>query len=578
MKKYFLLLLLLLPVGVFAEGGLYPAEYTIQTKVNLQGKELEEGEFTFELRNEQGNVIETATNDKDGNVVFKTRKDDFKIIGRSWSMPIYNATSYRRRGGTGGGFPASDMIIYTINMVDNKGSQYTIDNDTTYVGVQGGPTYSDDNLISVNYLKNVESLNKPGPTKPDAKPFRISDNDLNGEAYAVFDPTTKVLTIFRDEAGKYSEGQIIDGKKYFTHIEPYQDEYGYWSENYPSSDTKDLVEKIVIKDPIKLKGDYPPYIFNYYQDLKEIEGMDKVDVSELTRYDFMFDEDNSLKVLDLSTWDTASATNFYYTFAYMASLEELYIDNFDTSNVTDFHYMFAYTPALKSINFDGFDMSKAQGSYHSDYMFYYSGVESIDMSNVKFNDNFQYSGYGRMDYLIVYSSYLKYINFPAKFGMGYEMFYNNALLNVVKFNNRDAYPIIGTYLDDDGIERTERDFDSDLDLRSSYFYFPGAKKTLYVNDFRTYMRYGYLPIYDDEGNVVGKDYTELDVSLAVRPLGNTDIPVYNVTYTKAEVKGIEDILENPKTGVFLHTFSVLALLGIFGYVFKKVRKDTYFNN
>ena len=62
MKKYFLLLLLLLPVGVFAEDGLYPAEYTIQTKVNLQGKELEEGEFTFEFANDLGYEVKEEKN------------------------------------------------------------------------------------------------------------------------------------------------------------------------------------------------------------------------------------------------------------------------------------------------------------------------------------------------------------------------------------------------------------------------------------------------------------------------------------------------------------------------------------
>ena len=39
-------------------------------------------------------------------------------------------------------------------------------------------------------------------------PFHASEAELAGQAYAVFDYDTKVLTFFRDEPGKYADKEI----------------------------------------------------------------------------------------------------------------------------------------------------------------------------------------------------------------------------------------------------------------------------------------------------------------------------------------------------------------------------------
>ena len=64
MKKYLLLLIALIPFTVFAQN------YTIKTKVGVEGKTIEEGEFVFNLLDKDGNVVQTKKNDKDGNIVF----------------------------------------------------------------------------------------------------------------------------------------------------------------------------------------------------------------------------------------------------------------------------------------------------------------------------------------------------------------------------------------------------------------------------------------------------------------------------------------------------------------------------
>ncbi len=60
MKRYLLLIILLLiPFVVQAED----FEYTIKSKVTLEGKELEGNDFTFDLIDVDDNIIQTTTND-----------------------------------------------------------------------------------------------------------------------------------------------------------------------------------------------------------------------------------------------------------------------------------------------------------------------------------------------------------------------------------------------------------------------------------------------------------------------------------------------------------------------------------
>ena len=115
MKKYLLLLLLLLPFSVFADNTVIPnAPYTIKARINLEGKELEAGEFTFELRDDSGKVIDTASNDKDGVVTFKTMKSNFEILGNSYRYKMSYSPSNVYGTNNNYNTPESNMIIYTI--------------------------------------------------------------------------------------------------------------------------------------------------------------------------------------------------------------------------------------------------------------------------------------------------------------------------------------------------------------------------------------------------------------------------------------------------------------------------------
>ena len=573
MKKYLLLLILLLiPFGVFAAPVEYP--YTIETYVNLQGKDIEAGEFTFELRNDKGEVIDTATNDKDGKVVFKTLKNIFDIrdMGRSKSCPS-NQTS------CGYNSHESENIFYTINIVNNKDNHYQLDNEIVYVGVGAGKYSTDAKPIVVNYLKNPESLNVPGPTKKDAKIFHATEEELWGEAYIVFDPETKIATYFRDEPGKYSYNQEVDGKYYINQAEPTkEDDSNWWSTNYLPYDYKSVVKKIIIKDPIKIQGNRSYDMFDYMPNLEEIEGLDKVDTSDLVMFDYMFYNDYSLKTIDLSTWDTSNAKSMYYMFAYCYSLEELYIDNFDTSKVESWHYFLTGTPSLKHVNISNLDFSSAMNGAtysHADteYFTYYGGTESLDFTGVNFGSLMNRR---ILNYMLLFNQDAKYVNLPYRGKMSWGVFYDADSLSVVKIGNRNEYPLLETY-EYEGVQHDKRDFESILDQSDSYWYFPNSNITLISSDFVTYMKMGYVPIKDDEGNEIGRNYIDIDTTLAIRPRNNPTPSTFNIIYTKEEVKGVEEIKENPKTGVFKNTFTIIVLLLISFKIYKVYSKKTYYN-
>lgn len=54
---------------------------TIYAKKNLTGRKIEEGQFTFQLKDEKGNVLQTKKNDASGRVVFDSIKFDQSIFG-----------------------------------------------------------------------------------------------------------------------------------------------------------------------------------------------------------------------------------------------------------------------------------------------------------------------------------------------------------------------------------------------------------------------------------------------------------------------------------------------------------------
>ena len=285
MRKYLLLIILLLPFTVLADS------YTIKTKVSVDGIELKEDMFKFTLKDHNGNIVQTKSNDKDGNVTFDPIEWNENGI-ETW----YKNAAYTY------GTTNNMYHIYFIEQIDNKVKGYTFDYEKTYVMVS-------DNGKTVKYFKypSEEKLKADMPHY-EWNPYHATDEELQGQAYFVYDTDTQEITVFRDEPNKYTNRQREGNKIYYILDETengaisfkIDQEYRYYT------------KKITIKDPIRPTTGYA--LFYWFENLEEIEGIEKLDTSRMTSMHIMFQGDKKLKVIDLTHFDFSSVTNDNYGF------------------------------------------------------------------------------------------------------------------------------------------------------------------------------------------------------------------------------------------------------------------------
>lgn len=168
---------------------------------------------------------------------------------------------------------------------------------------------------------------------------------LEGEAYAVFDSSDRSLTIFRDEAGRYTDRQVVGTKTYYAGIE------NITGETYPKWIESNII-KVVIEDIFKPKTAY--YMFGENANLTDIEGIENLDTSKCTNMRGMFSACYGLVSLDLSNFNTINVTTMEGMFSACANLTSLNLSSFNTSNVTDMYAMFSgcykITAALNIMN------------------------------------------------------------------------------------------------------------------------------------------------------------------------------------------------------------------------------------
>ena len=69
----------------------------------------------------------------------------------------------------------------------------------------------------------------------------------------------------------------------------------------------------------------------------------------------MFTKCSSLKVLNISNFNTNNVTNMESMFYKCSSLKELNLSNFNTNNVTNMHGMFNGCSSLKELNLTNFN-------------------------------------------------------------------------------------------------------------------------------------------------------------------------------------------------------------------------------
>lgn len=195
---------------------------------------------------------------------------------------------------------------------------------------------------------------------------------LAPEAYAVYDSNDESLTIFRDEIGKYTDGQVVGTKTYYAGIE---DITG--NTNPKWRDKISSVTKVIIKDIFRPKTAFN--MFDAMTNLTKIEGIENLDTSECTNMRSMFEWCQNLTKLDVSSFDTSECTNMGRMFWGCKNLENLDVSRFDTSNVDNMGGMFYDCQKLAELDLSHFDTSNVTNMYNMFSECY--NLETLDISH-----------------------------------------------------------------------------------------------------------------------------------------------------------------------------------------------------
>lgn len=192
------------------------------------------------------------------------------------------------------------------------------------------------------------------------------------EAYAVYDSSDTSLTFFRDDIGKYTNGQVDGTKTYYTGIESTGRANPPWYSNRAD------VTTVIFKDVIKPISCYE--WFYGMENLIDIVDLKYLNTSNVTDMKLMFYNCNSITTLDVSHFDTHNVTDmqsmFYMSYRHgstpASELTTLDVSHFDTSNVTKMGYMFASCGRLTNIDVSNFDTSNV-----TDMQYMFAGCCSL---------------------------------------------------------------------------------------------------------------------------------------------------------------------------------------------------------
>ena len=189
-------------------------------------------------------------------------------------------------------------------------------------------------------------------------------DDTPKTAFAVFDPSNGVLT-FKYEASKpdgaYSlnEGRTIP----------------MWVTKHDVA-----IQKVIFDDSFaKARPVTCMCWFFGCTNLKNIEGINNLNTTEVTDMGAMFRNCSSLTDLDVSGFDTRNVTNMNAMFNKCSALTTLDVSGFDTKNVTILGSMFADCSGLTTLDVSNFDTrnAKSMGGMFA----YCSGITTLDLSS-----------------------------------------------------------------------------------------------------------------------------------------------------------------------------------------------------
>lgn len=164
-----------------------------------------------------------------------------------------------------------------------------------------------------------------------AIPYHAAGSELQGTAYAVFNPTTGEFDFVRSTETHENESvgtvKSISGGSYTGTI--YTGFETGWCDWYSISSS---VKSVRFVDAVRPTG-----LAEFFAGMENCKTMDlsRLDTSQAVLMNGMFDGCKSLTSLDVSGFDTSQAVDVSGMFWDCVSLTSLDLSSFDTSNVTD---------------------------------------------------------------------------------------------------------------------------------------------------------------------------------------------------------------------------------------------------
>ena len=136
------------------------------------------------------------------------------------------------------------------------------------------------------------------------------------------------------------------------------------------------------------------YLFNNDQKLKSID-LSSFNTSKVTDMQYMFAYCNSATEINTSSFDTSKVTTFYDMFYNCTSMTEYDLSNFNTSNVTNMDAMIGNPRSVVRVNLSNFDFRKYDKNRIMDRIFdsNYSGIKVLQLDNTKYGSNMENAFY-----------------------------------------------------------------------------------------------------------------------------------------------------------------------------------------
>lgn len=169
-----------------------------------------------------------------------------------------------------------------------------------------------------------------------------------------------------------------------------------------------LFEMFIISNGLSfaLPSNAALYFCNYSM-CKRFAGLDLLDTSDVTNMRSMFYGCESVKVLDVHTFNTSKVTDMHGMFYHCKKASIINVTGLNTSNVTRMSWMFGSCDEISSVDAGSFDTSKVTNMSNMFYGYKYAlavNLRNADFTNVTEFEN-MFTPYDRLDelpYMYVY--------------------------------------------------------------------------------------------------------------------------------------------------------------------------------